>query len=100
MTKMYVVIYTVRTYDNAGRPSYLEDWDLHDTLEEARARCQHLVGQWDDALQSYHIAEILESTQPELLTDTQITKAFIQQYSANVEHYSKNLKREIWGTER
>ena len=74
---MYAVIYTVRTYDNAGRPSYLEDWDLHDTLDEARARTQHLVSQWDDALQSYHIAEILESTQPELVN-----------------------KKEIWGTER
>jgi len=74
---MYVVIYTVRTYDNAGRPSYTEDWDLHDTLDEARARAQHLVSQWDDALQSYHIAEILESTQPELVA-----------------------KKEIWGTER
>ena len=74
---MYVVIYTVRTYDNAGRPSYLEDWDLHDTLEEARARAQHIVNQWDGTLQSYHIAEILESTQPELVN-----------------------KKEIWGTDR
>lgn len=74
---MYVVIYTVRTYDNAGRPSYSEDWDLHDTLDEARTRAQHLVNQWDDKLQSYHIAEILESTQPELVA-----------------------KKEIWGTDR
>jgi 2',3'-cyclic-nucleotide 2'-phosphodiesterase (5'-nucleotidase family) len=74
---MYAVIYTVRTDDNAGRANYAEDWDLHDTLEEARARANRLVNQWDMRLVAYHIAEILESTQPELVA-----------------------KKEIWGTDK
>ena len=97
---MYAVIYTVKHQDSTAGPYYEEDWDLHDTLEEARARCQHLVSQYDMQLQYYHIAEILESTQPELFADTQITKAFIQQYSANVEHYSANMKKGTRGTKR
>ena len=74
---MYAVIYTVKHQNSQAGPYYEEDWDLHDTLEEARARAQHLVNQWDMQLVSYHIAEILESTQPELVA-----------------------KKEIWGTER
>lgn len=74
---MYAVIYTVKTIGDLRGPYYEEDWDLHDTLDEARARAQHLVNQYDMELVAYHIAEILESTQPELVN-----------------------KKEIWGTER
>jgi hypothetical protein len=60
---MYIIHHTIK-YQAGNRASYTDNYQLADTLEEAKAIARELVARLGDDLYCYSVAKVVEASEP------------------------------------
>ena len=61
---MLIVSHTLKRNDSIGNASYVDNYQLVDTLEEARQAVTQIISLHGDELHCYAISQVIEASEP------------------------------------